>query len=619
MSSSESSQSIPFKSKKPLHFKPKAETTNPNPVTTKTPEKPSQLLRRARNSGVALSIKEVRKAAQTRTRPQPHLTDEVEYARGQIGSWPTKSPVKPAHGSNKLPEKYRQLAEFFDSLDSAIRLLKLKRSMSTFTSICPKIECLTDRRFSYGHLAQLKFILPEAVEIKKVLMFDEKTSCMKPDLHVTINVEAIECDGKSKSDSKNMDVRKVFRARLMDFIKGHPEGDEVPEEALPEPFSRLKTNLHSTRNETSIESSSEQQQTISVICSRDSPLKVIKAPGMSLGMETSTCVFTNQQPVVASHLSRSFRRHFSQPLTNNDAEQTEAQQRLSKISNEPSVVPLLEPCPDNISSSEETNVYAASPIKLSSKSINSDKCLSSCESPAHLLPGCLPATPMKETDTKNKDGSLVDIDGVQSTPAKLASTPARLMSSTPALCTPKRRCYMTPEDVSASTPNKLVRRPPRSRSLKFDTPVKNEKVEDEDKEIDDASVDDDILDILPENFIQSIREKERKTMEERDPVISQAKRRRQMIACLPKLFNMIHYFFQSIKRSVITKEELIYKIISSHCDIVDKREVEEQMSLLLELVPEWISEKLASSGDLLVCINKLSSPESLRARLEEAK
>lgn len=79
------------------------------------------------------------------------------------------------------------------------------------------------RRFSHGHLAQLKFILPEAIEIKKVLMFDEKTSCMKPDLHVTINVDAVECDGRSKSDSKNMDVRKVFRARLMDFIKGHPE------------------------------------------------------------------------------------------------------------------------------------------------------------------------------------------------------------------------------------------------------------------------------------------------------------------------------------------------------------------------------------------------------------
>lgn len=37
------------------------------------------------------------------------------------------------------------LAEFFESLDSALRLLRLKRSKSTFTNICPKIECLTDR------------------------------------------------------------------------------------------------------------------------------------------------------------------------------------------------------------------------------------------------------------------------------------------------------------------------------------------------------------------------------------------------------------------------------------------------------------------------------------------
>lgn len=59
-------------------------------------------------------------------------------------------------------------------------------------------------------------------------------------------------------------------------------------------------------------------------------------------------------------------------------------------------------------------------------------------------------------------------------------------------------------------------------------------------------------------------------MEERDPAISQAKWRRQMIASLPKLFNMIHFLFQSIKRSVITKEELIHKIISSHLQITDR-------------------------------------------------
>jgi hypothetical protein len=71
-------------------------------------------------------------------------------------------------------------------------------------------------------------------------------------------------------------------------------------------------------------------------------------------------------------------------------------------------------------------------------------------------------------------------------------------------------------------------------------------------------------------FLLQIIEKERKALEERSPAISQAKRRRQMIASLPKLFNMIHFLFQSIKRSVITKEELMHKIIASHCDIVDR-------------------------------------------------
>lgn len=54
-------------------------------------------------------------------------------------------------------------------------------------------------------------------------MFDERTSCMKPDLHVSINIDAIEDDGKLTSESKNMYLRKVFRARLVDFLKSNPE------------------------------------------------------------------------------------------------------------------------------------------------------------------------------------------------------------------------------------------------------------------------------------------------------------------------------------------------------------------------------------------------------------
>jgi chromatin licensing and DNA replication factor 1 len=54
-------------------------------------------------------------------------------------------------------------------------------------------------------------------------VFDERTSCMKPDLHVSINIDAVENDGNLKSESRNMHLRKVFRARLADFLKSYPE------------------------------------------------------------------------------------------------------------------------------------------------------------------------------------------------------------------------------------------------------------------------------------------------------------------------------------------------------------------------------------------------------------
>lgn len=73
-------------------------------------------------------------------------------------------------------------------------------------------------------MAQIKHILPEAIEIKRVLIHDEATSCMKPDLHVTLNADAVEENDNSKSESKKkISLRKVFRARLADFVKSHPQ------------------------------------------------------------------------------------------------------------------------------------------------------------------------------------------------------------------------------------------------------------------------------------------------------------------------------------------------------------------------------------------------------------
>lgn len=178
---------------------------------------------------------------------------------------------------------------------------------------------------------------------------------------------------------------------------------------------------------------------------------------------------------------------------------------------------------------------------------------------------------------------------------------------------------MSPEDDCASSPHKLIRRPPRTRSLKFDTPVKDTLVEDEARKKDSVSSDDDIFDILPQDLLQKIRDREKKAMEDKDPAISRAKRRREILTALPQLFNMMHFLFKSTKRSVMTREELIYQIIKSRFDMIDRREVEEQLDLMKELVPEWISEKAASTGDRLFSVNKMSDPDSIRQQLAEAK
>ncbi|KAL5561863.1 hypothetical protein UlMin_031610 [Ulmus minor] len=582
MSSSEASSSITFRSKKPLNQNSKSKPQDLDPSNTKTPEKPPQLRRRDRNGNVALSLKEVRMAAKTLS--QSHrkqsleLTDQISSARSKIVSRPEEISVakqkKESGDSDKLPEKYEILCEFFNCLDSA--LLLLRKESPIFTKISRKIELLTNRRFTHSHLAQLKFILPEVIEIKKTNVHDEQTSCMKPDLHITLNYEAIENDGRFKSKgSRTMKLRRVFRSRLSDFLRAQPEGHGIPEAELPKLYNTMKQKMPEAHlAQQPLESATCQESTHSRKVDLNSNINIVPASAL---LKTSV---KNQPPAVAAFQSHSFRRDFS----------LEAKSTICRRSQEPpfqlQVDSDVEPSLNTISSSEKT----------SSAQI-------SCS---------MNATPSKERSTLvSEEGSSIKNSSVKSTPVKLDCTPARLMTVTPASHPPPKRFCMSPDDDLTCSPSKLLRRATPQRSLIFDTPVKNNKAKNE--------IDNNLLDILPENLLQSIRDKERKAMEERDPAISQAKRRRQMIACLPKLFNKIHFLFQSTNRSSISKEELMFKIISDHFEIVDKKEVEDQLTLLLELVPDWISEKQTSGGDLLIRINKVSSPEFIRTRLGEAK
>ncbi|MED6214672.1 hypothetical protein PIB30_105535, partial [Stylosanthes scabra] len=115
-SSSEASSSPSCRSKKHNNLSSNLVSSDSDSLDTKTPEKSLELTRRTRNRDVAFPCR-----------------------------------------------RYEILGEYFARLDCSIRLLRRKGMTPSFAKISHTIESLTDRRFTLGHLAQLKFLLPEAI------------------------------------------------------------------------------------------------------------------------------------------------------------------------------------------------------------------------------------------------------------------------------------------------------------------------------------------------------------------------------------------------------------------------------------------------------------------------
>ncbi|XP_044952439.1 CDT1-like protein b isoform X2 [Hordeum vulgare subsp. vulgare] len=78
------------------------------------------------------------------------------------------APASAAAPSSAGPS-YEILCEFFNCFESSTRLLRMKGSKATFPNICASIRNLAERRFTYGHLAQLKYIMPEAMMLAFIL------------------------------------------------------------------------------------------------------------------------------------------------------------------------------------------------------------------------------------------------------------------------------------------------------------------------------------------------------------------------------------------------------------------------------------------------------------------
>ncbi|KAL8224945.1 hypothetical protein R6Q57_017502 [Mikania cordata] len=456
---------------------------------------------------------------------KPHLSGGAP----DQSQWSSKTSEKPSNSSRRLPSVRQSLRSVNQVREAAKKLQISDRKLSISSDPIASSDApvskpnasksLPEKSFTHSHLAQLKYILLEAIEMKKILVRDDQTSCMKPNLHVTLNFSIVQNDQKLSSDSANILLSKLFRSRLLSFCKSNPEGDEVPEGQLPEPFNKP------TRSTSQLQ-----------------------------------------------HL-----------LYQNLPKDDEPFKQGSKVLNPETQV-------ENSFTDVDCVSNVVSPVKCSAK---------------------LPETPIKGFHLGKKD--------LDETPVKLISTPINV---TPALSArPLVRCFMTPDDDLIVSLKKLTRsasgRKP-SKSLAFDTPVKDKTpplkrafTDDHDNDLSDI-LSDDLLsdDLLSDDLLSSIKEKELKALEEQNPEISQAKWRKKMIAGLPKLFDTLLFYFQSIKRTVIVKEELM-------CH-TRPREADEQIRLLLELAPEWVSEKRASNGDLVFCVNKISSPESILTKLSEA-
>ncbi|KAI3878866.1 hypothetical protein MKW92_007655 [Papaver armeniacum] len=140
--------------------------------------------------------------------------------------------------AGNLPDKYKILAEFFDRIGSSVRLLGLCKKMPTFQNICTQVEVFTKRKLLYSHLAQIKYILPEAVQVEKILIHDERTLCMKQDMKITLLLDVVDAD---PDQSPYAVLCQMFHQRLLKFFRNHPEGCDIPEATLPVPMSQSRS------------------------------------------------------------------------------------------------------------------------------------------------------------------------------------------------------------------------------------------------------------------------------------------------------------------------------------------------------------------------------------------
>lgn len=495
-------------------------------------------------------------------------------------------------GELEILERHKTIVELFDSMNCSLRLLVMRKKSPTFQNISAQVEVLTQRKFSYGHLARIKYLLPEAIQMDKILVHDKKSLCMKPDMKIGVLFDVVEGHDE---ESDFIALRQVFTSRLVDYFIKHPEACDIPQAILPGPFNQSKEATFEDK---------AGDHSMAIFCEPFNEISETIAPEPMItdqSREYLPAAIESQMLSTPSHLRPSFSRHFSQKT----------------FSEEEKVQLLASPVPSSVSPSGDLHnehlneARTGESPEFCSKfnfrtnlDIKSERARQSCIPYSKLTSfDPLPSQPI------NPEVSA-DVYTSTSPKCKPDSSVDKLLLETPAQSTPRRAMHSSDDKHKDTTGQKqTLSCKPAKRVLDFSYMEADKGASEYYEFLHDSST-------QPLAGSSSLLKKvegslghssvDQKTCQS-DTV------HQQMSIQLPDLVSLVHHIFQSVNFSPITKEELVHKIILDSLDIVDRREVEEQIGILEKQVPDWICRLPAPSGDVLYKIKKMSALDTVQA------
>lgn len=495
-------------------------------------------------------------------------------------------------GELEILERHKTIVELFDSMNCSLRLLVMRKKSPTFQNISAQVEVLTQRRFSYGHLARIKYLLPEAIQMDTILVHDKKSLCMKPDMKIGVLFDVVEGHDE---ESDFIALRQLFASRLVDYFIKHPEACDIPQAILPGPFNQSKEAAFEDK---------AGDHSMAVFCEPFSEISETIAPEPMItdqSREYLPAAIESQMLSTPSHLRPSFNRHFSQKT----------------FSEEEKVQLLASPVPSSVSPScdlhnEHLNEARTGEFPEFCSKFNFRTNLDIKSERARQL--CIPFS--KSTSFNPLPSQPInpevsaDVYTSTSPKCKPDSSVDKLLLETPAQSTPRRAMHSSDEKHKDTTGQKqTLSCKPAKRVLDFSYIEADKGASEYYEFLHDSST-------QPLAGSSSLLKKVEGSLGHSsvDQKTCQSDTVHQQLSIqLPDLVSLVHHIFQSVNFSPITKEELVHKIILDSLDIVDRWEVEEQIGILEKRVPDWICRLPAPSGDVLYKIKKMSDLDTVQA------